>query len=81
MINAEPQTLAPALKQHLEELDILGFTVVENVLPAEQLSIIRSKMDALYDADIAHFGLERLTEAREVGTLRFMMVVLMCTIG
>ncbi len=74
MPNAPSQVAKHTLQSHLEELDILGFTVIENVLPAEQIEVIRSKMDAIYEADIAHFGIEKLTAIRELGTLRFMMV-------
>src|SRR5258708_23534902 len=74
MPNAPSQVAKHTVQSHLEELDILGFTVIENVLPAEQIEVIRSKMDAIYEADIAHFGIEKLTAIRELGTLRFMMV-------
>lgn len=60
--------------QYLEEIAIRGFTLIEEVLEAVELQIIRDKMDALLEADIQRFTREHLLAVREFGTLRFMML-------
>src|SRR5690348_14852574 len=62
-----------ALEQHLEDLDIRGFTILPDVLSPEQVATTVRKMDALYEADIERYGMQQLLQIRELGTLRFMM--------
>ena len=37
------------LKKHLEELDILGFTIIENVLSEEDLALAKEKISNVYE--------------------------------
>ena len=37
------------LKKHLEELDILGFTIIENVLSEEELALAKEKISNVYE--------------------------------
>lgn len=44
-----PQTvISTEQEKNLEELSILGYTVIENVISAEELSVIRKKLDEVY---------------------------------
>jgi len=61
-------------RNHLEELDLLGYTLVEGALPSSSLEPVRSKIDRLFELDLQEFGQTRLQELRELGTLRFPMV-------
>ncbi len=61
------------LQSHLEELDILGYTLVPDVLSHDELAETRQRMDALCAADIQRYGKDQLLKIRELGTLRFMM--------
>jgi ectoine hydroxylase-related dioxygenase (phytanoyl-CoA dioxygenase family) len=65
--------MAQDLQQHLEEINILGYTLVENVLTPEQLENTRQHMNDLQQAEIDRYGKEKLLQIRELGTLRFMM--------
>ena len=62
-----------AIQKHLEEIAILGYTLVEDVLSPAELDATRKHMDALQQAEVDHYGREKLIELRELGTLRFMM--------
>lgn len=71
MVALEQQQLTQ--EQHIEEIEIRGFTVVPDVLPQDELPIIREKLDALVQLDIEKFTREHLLSIKELGTLRFMM--------
>jgi len=59
---------------HLENLEIKGFTIMENVLSSRECEIISDKMDRLNQAQIEHFGEARLHELGDYGTIRDMFL-------
>lgn len=67
-----PQTvLGSDLERCLEELAIRGFTVIENVVPAEELAVLRTKLDRAYEAQRAEataagFDLKDIQEENQV---------------
>jgi ectoine hydroxylase-related dioxygenase (phytanoyl-CoA dioxygenase family) len=68
-----PQTvLASDLDRSLEELAIVGYTVIENVVPADELAVLRTKLDRVYQtqrAETTASGFE-LTDIQEENQVR-----------
>jgi ectoine hydroxylase-related dioxygenase (phytanoyl-CoA dioxygenase family) len=68
---AIPQTVVhSALEGHLEELAIQGFTVLPDVVPPSELAVLRTKLDAVYEAQRKEgeptFTLEDIQEENQV---------------
>jgi ectoine hydroxylase-related dioxygenase (phytanoyl-CoA dioxygenase family) len=66
-----PAVLESDADRCLEELAIVGFTVIENVVPAAELAVIRTKLDRAYQAQRAEareagFELESIQEENQV---------------
>ncbi|WP_017260208.1 phytanoyl-CoA dioxygenase family protein [Pedobacter arcticus] len=55
---------------HLEELQINGFTVLENVLKNDELLDCRLKLDSIYETQKAQFGAENLIKINEQNLVR-----------
>ncbi len=76
MVNNEyygvlPQTVINTdLDRNLEELSLLGYTVIENVIGAEELAVLREKLDAAYATQQAEveprYKLEDIQEENQV---------------
>jgi ectoine hydroxylase-related dioxygenase (phytanoyl-CoA dioxygenase family) len=66
--------LSDELDWHLENLEIKGYCVIENVLSKEECATISEKMDSLNSAQIDRFGEARLHELRDYGILRDMLL-------
>ncbi len=62
------------LEQHLENLDIHGFTIMKNVISKEEASAIEAKLKVLWEKQEAEFGKQRLIELGEHGTHRGLLV-------
>lgn len=58
---------------HLETLQRKGFFVIEQLLSATELAIIRQKMDAIWQQQLAEFGEELLHKIGDYGQVRCMM--------
>jgi ectoine hydroxylase-related dioxygenase (phytanoyl-CoA dioxygenase family) len=69
---AIPQTvLASDVDRNLEELAIIGYTVIENVVPVDELAVLRTKLDRAHEAQRAEataagFELESIQEENQV---------------
>ncbi len=62
---------ASKIKDHkLEEFEIRGYTVLEDVIKPEECKIIESKLDALYEDELKEYGLEKLLQIGERGFIR-----------
>jgi ectoine hydroxylase-related dioxygenase (phytanoyl-CoA dioxygenase family) len=57
----------------LEEIDILGYTVVKNVIPEELLSKIRLHLDQAYQKQEDRFGKENLIAINELNLARCLL--------
>ena len=71
LYGASPQTvLDGAVDAHVEELAIRGFTVIPDVVPANELADIRKRLDAIYEIQKAEpggaFTLEDVQEENQV---------------
>jgi ectoine hydroxylase-related dioxygenase (phytanoyl-CoA dioxygenase family) len=58
---------------HLEEMEIQGFTVVEDVVQPEYLKIVREKMDGVYKQQEDRFGKKELSEINELNMARCLL--------
>lgn len=58
------------LKQHIESIEYLGYTVIENVLTPKECQTISDKLDFLDKEEQKEFGVERLRQLAELGSLR-----------
>jgi ectoine hydroxylase-related dioxygenase (phytanoyl-CoA dioxygenase family) len=59
-----------SLNTHLENIEIKGYTIVENVIPKSECILISSKLDKLNQEQIKEYGEERLKVLKEWGTIR-----------
>ena len=58
------------LEKHLEEISILGYTVLENILPGEDLVTCRKKLDELLTVQEKETGKEELKKISELNLVR-----------
>lgn len=65
--------ITSSLDVHLENLSIRGYSILESVLPPDACARLAAKMDALNEAQIAHYGAGRLAALNESGVLRGML--------
>jgi len=75
MKNSQESEISPildekSLNHHLENIDINGYTIVENVITKSECQVISSKLDKLNQEQIKEFGERRLKELGEWGTIR-----------
>ena len=57
-----------------EELRINGYSLLENVLPIEELIICREKLDTIYENQKIHFGEDNLIKIKEKNLARCLLV-------
>lgn len=57
-----------------EELQINGYTVLENILDQTELEEVRLRLDAVYEKQVNDFGLENLEKIKEKNTVRSPLV-------
>lgn len=62
------------LEYHLENLEILGYSVIKNVLSSEEAGNIADLLSKLYEKQDAEFGKERLKELNESEVHRGLLV-------
>jgi len=62
------------LDRHLEELSIVGFTILENVLKKERLVAVREKLDRIYEKQESDYGAEELRAISELNLVRCPLV-------
>lgn len=56
--------------KHLEEFNILGYTIIENVLDSNYLELIRNEIDRVYDLQKNELGISLLKEINEENLVR-----------
>lgn len=59
-----------SFNHYLENIEINGYTIVENVITKSECQVISSKLDNLNQEQIKEFGEKRLKELGEWGTIR-----------
>lgn len=55
---------------YVEEISIIGYTIIENVLTPDELEIYRDKIDTIYKEQEQEFGLEKLEMMKEKNMCR-----------
>lgn len=58
----------------LEELQINGYSVLENILNETELTEVRLRLDTVYEKQVSGFGLENLEKINEKNTVRSPLV-------
>jgi ectoine hydroxylase-related dioxygenase (phytanoyl-CoA dioxygenase family) len=58
----EYTTVANPLDRHVEELQIQGYTILRDVLNDSELSVMRERIDEIYQEQVAEFGSELALE-------------------
>lgn len=71
---AQRKVLQDELDWHLENLEIKGYTVMENVLSPEECQETSKRMDRLNQAQIERYGAERLHQLKDYGIVRDMHI-------
>jgi len=66
--------LNKAIDLHIEELQVNGFSVLENVLKDDELKDCRLKLDAIYETQKTKFGEINLTKINEQNLVRCSLV-------
>lgn len=70
-----PQTIVKSeLDLRLEELKVLGFTIIENLLPEKDVQALADKVMKLYQESEAEYGKEYLASINELNLLRCLIV-------
>jgi ectoine hydroxylase-related dioxygenase (phytanoyl-CoA dioxygenase family) len=69
----EKKELHDELDYHLENLEMKGFTVIEDVLSESLCTDLASRMDTLNEAQNKKFGVVRLKELKDYGVIRDML--------
>src|ERR1044071_1251299 len=59
-----------AIDKNLEELAIIGYTVVENVFDEKEVGMMRTKLDEVYALQEKEFGAETLSKIKELHLAR-----------
>jgi ectoine hydroxylase-related dioxygenase (phytanoyl-CoA dioxygenase family) len=67
---APPQVVVDEVERHAEELSLLGYSIMEAVLPADQLSDWRTRIDAAYKVQMEELGEETLARIKELDICR-----------
>lgn len=62
--------LNSVVDSHIEELQINGFSVLENILDADQLTLCRIKLDEIYEIQKKQFGEKNLEKINEQNLVR-----------
>jgi ectoine hydroxylase-related dioxygenase (phytanoyl-CoA dioxygenase family) len=58
------------IETHLENIDRLGYTIVEDVISSKECEIISEKLDKIDEDQVKEFGIEKLVTLREKGIIR-----------
>jgi ectoine hydroxylase-related dioxygenase (phytanoyl-CoA dioxygenase family) len=58
------------LETHLENIDRIGYTIIEDVISQEECKIISSKLDEIDEKQIKEFSMDRLQKLKEKGIIR-----------
>jgi ectoine hydroxylase-related dioxygenase (phytanoyl-CoA dioxygenase family) len=69
-VSLESVTKLDSLSEHIEEIKILGYTIVENVLNEEDLSKTSQLLDSIYAEQQRDFGVEQLKIINELNLAR-----------
>jgi ectoine hydroxylase-related dioxygenase (phytanoyl-CoA dioxygenase family) len=59
-----------ALDRAVEEVQRLGYTVLQDVVPATMLAEARQRLDAVYERQVAEFGADKLAAIQETDLAR-----------
>jgi ectoine hydroxylase-related dioxygenase (phytanoyl-CoA dioxygenase family) len=70
----QKKTLTDELDYHLERLEMLGYTVIDNVLSEDTCDHLASLIDKLNKEQNSEFGIARLKELKDYGVIRDMMI-------
>jgi len=60
-------------REHINNIQKVGYTIVDNVLSVDECKLISEKLDKLTNDDLEDFGKERLAKLNESGILRVLM--------
>lgn len=69
-VGFEQTEIAVELDEHLENLERLGYSIMENAISKDEASAIRVKLEHLWKKQEEEFGKDRLVELGEYGTHR-----------
>lgn len=69
MVSIEKQ-VEGNLKNHIENITIRGYTLLENVISKSECKTISDKLDSLEESQREEYGIQRLQEIRELGIVR-----------
>ncbi len=62
-----------SLERHIENIDILGYTILENIISKDVCKLISDKLDYLFNEEIKEYGKEKLKQLREWGMVRALL--------
>lgn len=65
-----PRGQLSGVEAHLEELSLVGYSVLHDAIPADSLSGWRQRIDSAYDMQVKEFGEERLASIGETDICR-----------
>ena len=69
----EQSSLESVNEKYVNDIQKDGFTIVSDVLTADECKLISEKLDKLTNDDLEYFGKERLSKLNEIGILRALM--------
>ena len=58
------------MKSHIENIDLLGYSVMENVISEKECKTIAQKLDKINQNQINDFSISKLNQLQERGSLR-----------
>lgn len=72
-VGLEQKSVNNRMEQHLEELERDGYFILEGVFKEPALEVMRQKLDAVWELQLAEYGEELLEQIGDYGQLRCMM--------
>jgi len=70
----QKKSLSDELDYHLERIEMLGYSVIENVLSNDTCDALALLMDKLNQAQNEEFGVARLKQLKDYGVIRDMLI-------
>ena len=72
--NLKQNTLSHEVDAYVEEIKLKGFAVIEKFLGENELSVIREKIDAVYQIQEEELSRDYLSELNELNIARALLV-------
>ena len=69
MVVTEKQ-IGDNLRNHIENITVRGYTLLENVISTDECKTISDKLDSLEESQRVEYGIQKLKEIRELGIIR-----------